>query len=130
MDKKRTYRGLQENIRSLKTPKIGLFRNRYSDKDYIVSVETDEFTCICPKTGLPDYARIKIDYIPDRSCVELKSFKLYLISYRNIGIFHEHVINRILDDFVDACSPRWAKITGEFSLRGGIRTTVTREYKE
>jgi len=130
MDKKRTYRGLQENIRSFKTPKIGLFRNKYSDKDYIVSVETDEFTCICPKTGLPDYARIKIDYIPDRSCVELKSFKLYLISYRNIGIFHEHVINRILDDFVDACSPRWAKITGEFSLRGGIRTTVTREYKE
>jgi len=130
MDKKRTYRGLQENIRSLKTPKIGLFRNRYSDKDYIVSVETDEFTCICPKTGLPDYARIKIDYIPDRSCVELKSFKLYLISYRNIGIFHEHVTNKILDDFVDACSPRWAKITGEFSLRGGIRTTVTREYKE
>jgi len=130
MDKKRTYKGLQENIRSLKAPKIGLFRNKYSDRDYIVSVETDEFTCICPKTGLPDYARISINYIPDRSCVELKSFKLYLISYRNIGIFHEHVVNRILDDFVDACSPRWAKITGEFGLRGGIRTTVTREYKE
>ena len=127
--KKSDYESLQENIRRLKTPKIEVWANKYPDKEYVVKIQTPEFTCICPKTGLPDFANIVIEYMPNESCLELKSFKLYLTSYRQIGIFHEHVINKILDDFVSACKPRWAKITGEFNPRGGITTTVSREYK-
>lgn len=127
---KDSYDNLQNGIRDLDVPKIKRWENKYPDKDYTVAVRTDEFTCICPKTGLPDYAAISIDYTPDRYCIELKSFKLYLLAYRNIGIFHEHVINRILDDFVNSCKPRYAKIVGQFSSRGGIRTTVSREYEK
>lgn len=127
-NKKSSYEGWQENIRGLKTPKIDVFKNQYPDKEYAVSLEIPEFTCICPKTGLPDFAQIKIDYSPDRYCVELKSFKMYTIFYRNIGIFHENVINRFLDDFINAVNPKWAKITGVFNPRGGITTTVSREY--
>ena len=126
---KKSYSNLQNNIRDLDIPKMERWKNKYPDRDYTVSIKTDEFTCICPKTGLPDYAAICIDYIPDKYCVELKSLKLYLLAYRNIGIFHEHVINRILDDFISSCKPRSAKIIGEFGSRGGIRTTVSREYE-
>ena len=126
---KNSYNNLQNGIRDLDIPKLERWKNKYSDRDYTVSIKTDEFTCICPKTGLPDYAIICIDYIPDKYCVELKSFKLYLLAYRNIGIFHEHVINRILDDFITSCKPRRANIIGEFGSRGGIRTTVSREYE-
>ena len=129
MAKKSTYKGLQKNIRSLKTPKIDIWENQYPDKDYIVTLGNPEFTCVCPKTGLPDFAVITIQYKPDKWCVELKSFKLYMLFYRDIGIFHEHVINRILDDFSKACKPKWAYIRGEFSVRGGIKTTVSAEYK-
>ncbi|MDP1852738.1 MAG: preQ(1) synthase [Candidatus Omnitrophota bacterium] len=128
-NKKASYEGLQSSIRSLKTPKIDVFKNQYSDKDYIVSLDMPEFSCICPKTGLPDFAVIKIDYSPDKYCVELKSFKMYTIFYRNLGIFHENVINKITDDFVNAVSPRWVKISGVFNPRGGITTSVVREYQ-
>lgn len=124
-----SYDMLQEDIRALKIPKIEVWRNKYSDRDYIVKIETGEFTCICPKTGLPDFAQIKIEYIPDKYCLELKSFKLYLVSFRNIGIFHEHVTNRILDDLVGACDPRYMKIEMEYNLRGGIKTRTQSEYK-
>ncbi len=124
-----SYEGLQKNIRGLKTPKIEVWKNEYPDKIYTISLEIPEFTCICPKTGLPDFAAIRIEYSPDKHCIELKSFKMYTIFYRNLGIFHEHVINKILDDFTAACKPRRVKITGEFNPRGGIKTTVTREYK-
>ena len=123
------YEGLQENIRNLKTPKIEVWKNQYQDKLYTIVLEIPEFTCICPKTGLPDFATIRIEYSPDKHCIELKSFKMYTIFYRNIGIFHEHAINKILEDFVAACKPRRVKITGEFNPRGGIKTTVAREYK-
>jgi len=123
------YEGLQENIRNLKTPKIEVWKNQYQDKLYTICLDIPEFTCICPKTGLPDFAIIRIEYSPDKYCVELKSFKMYTIFYRNIGIFHEHAINKILEDFVAACKPRRVKIIGEFNPRGGIKTTVTREYK-
>jgi len=125
-----TYEGLQENIRGLKTPKIEVWQNQYQDKLYTIVLEIPEFTCICPKTGLPDFATIKIEYIPHKYCIELKSFKMYTIFYRNVGIFHEHAVNRIMEDFVAACSPRWVKITGDFNPRGGIKTVVMREYKE
>lgn len=127
-DTKSSYEGLQGNVRNLKTPKIEVFKNRYADKDYIVSLEIPEFTCICPKTGLPDFAAIKIEYSPDKYCLELKSFKMYTIFFRNLGIFHENVINRFTEDFVKAVSPKWVKVSGTFNPRGGITTTVSREY--
>ena len=126
--KKLSYEGLQKSVRTLKLPKIETWENKYKDKNYTIHLETDEFTCICPKTGLPDFARIIIDYSPDRLCVELKSFKLYLHAFRNIGIFHEHLANRILDDFVASAKPKPAKIRSEFNPRGGIRTSVERTY--
>lgn len=123
------YEGLQKNIRKLKTPGIEVWKNQYPEKEYAISLDIGEFTCICPKTGLPDFAAIKIEYSPQIYCIELKSFKLYTISYRNIGIFHEHVINKILEDFVNAVKPRWVKISGVFNPRGGITTTVSAEWK-
>ena len=125
-----SYEGLQENIKGLKTPKIEVWKNQYADKLYTICLDILEFTCICPKTGLPDFAHIKIEYSPEKYCIELKSLKLYTIFYRNIGIFHEHVTNKILEDFVQACRPRWVKIISEFNPRGGIKTTVIREYKK
>ncbi len=124
------YEGLQKKIRSLKTPRIQTWENQYPDRIYTIKIETPEFTCICPKTGLPDFAHILIEYCPRKYCVELKSFKMYTIFYRNIGIFHEHFTNKVLEDFVRACKPRWAKITAIVNPRGGITTTVIREYKE
>ena len=129
-NKRASYEGLQKNIRNLKTPKIDVWLNQYPDKNYTILIDIPEFTCICPKTGLPDFADIKIEYAPQKYCIELKSLKMYELFYRDIGIFHEHVINKFLDDFVKAAIPRWAKITGEFNPRGGIQTTVTREYKK
>ncbi|MBI4982725.1 MAG: NADPH-dependent 7-cyano-7-deazaguanine reductase QueF [Candidatus Omnitrophica bacterium] len=129
MKNKSSYENLQQNVRKLKTPEIEVWENQYPDKDYVISIEIPEFTCICPKTGLPDFAVIKIDYSPDKYCVELKSLKMYTIFFRNIGIFHEHLTNVILDDFVKWCKPRWAKIISEFNPRGGIKTVVSREYK-
>jgi len=126
---KSSYEGLQGSVRKLKTPKIEVWKNQYPDKKYTIYLDVSEFTCICPKTGLPDFALIKIEYSPDKYCIELKSFKMHTIFYRNIGIFHEHLINKMLDDFTAACKPRWAKITGVFNPRGGITTTVEREYK-
>jgi len=125
-----SYEGIQKHIRNLRTPKIEVWKNQYPDKSYIICLAIPEFTCICPKTGLPDFASIKIEYSPKKYCIELKSLKMYTIFYRNLGIFHEHVTNKILEDFVKATQPRWAKITAEFNPRGGITTTVVREYKK
>jgi 7-cyano-7-deazaguanine reductase len=124
-----SYEGLQSNIRNLKTPEIDVWENQYPDKLYSILLDVPEFTCICPKTGLPDFANIKIEYSPVKYCVELKSFKMYTIYFRDVGIFHEHLINKMTEDLVKAVSPRWMKITGVFNPRGGITTTVSREYK-
>jgi 7-cyano-7-deazaguanine reductase len=122
------YDGLQNKIRKLKMPVIETWKNQYPDRDYEIKIDIPEFTCICPKTGLPDFAAIVIRYTPDRSCIELKSLKYYTIFYRDIGIFNEHVINKMLDDLANACRPRWMEIVGEFNARGGIKTTVRAEY--
>ncbi|MDD5108154.1 MAG: preQ(1) synthase [Candidatus Omnitrophica bacterium] len=127
--KKSDYEGLQRNIRKFKTPSIEVWLNQYADKLYTIDLDIPEFTCICPKTGLPDFATIRIEYSPAKFCVELKSFKMYTISFRNLGIFHEHLINKMLEDFVAVVRPRWLKISGIFNPRGGITTTVSREYK-
>ena len=126
---RKSYEGLQDNIRILKTPKIDVWKNKYPDRDYVIKIDIPEFTCICPKTGLPDFAIITIQYIPDFLCVELKSLKYYTIYYRNIGIFNENVVNKFLDDLIDVTHPRWMEIVGEFNSRGGIKTTVRAEYK-
>jgi len=126
---KSKYEGLQKNVRKLKTPEIEVWGNRYSDKEYTITLENPEFTCVCPKTGLPDFANITIQYKPVKFCIELKSFKMYLLFYRDVGIFHEHAVNKIMEDFVKACKPKWAYIKGEFNTRGGIYTTVNAEYK-
>ena len=129
MMKKSSYEGLQKNVRSLKTPEIEVWKNGYPDKEYGVTLEVPEFTCICPKTGLPDFAAISIEYTPKKSCIELKSFKEYLMFFRDIGIYHEHFVNKLMDDFVKAALPRRVRISVRFNSRGGIVTTVNREYK-
>jgi len=107
--------------------KLEAFPNHNPGRYYLVTLETDEFTCLCPKTGQPDFATIRVEYVPDKTVIESKSFKLYLWSYRNEGAFHEHVINTILDDLVKALDPHWCKVTGVFNVRGGIGITVEAE---
>lgn len=109
--------------------KLETFPNRNPERDYVVTLESDEFTCLCPATGQPDFATITINYIPDKRILESKSLKLYFWSYRNKGVFHEHVANRILDDIVAALEPRWCEVVAEFSVRGGISITVKAEFK-
>ena len=124
-----SYENLQSQVRGLKLPEIECWQNMYADKDYWIETEVPEFTCICPKTGLPDFALIRIKYRPDKLCLELKSFKYYINAFRDVGIFHEHVINRMLDDLVKAAKPREMVVCGEFNARGGIKTSVTAAYK-
>lgn len=108
--------------------KLETFPNHHPDRNYTVTLQTEEFTCVCPMTGQPDYAKMKIQYIPDQKIVESKSLKLYLWSFRNEGVFHEHLTNMILDDLVAALKPRWCKVSAEFAVRGGIGITVDAEY--
>src|SRR5467141_1515138 len=110
--------------------RLETFLNPEPRRNYRIHFETDDFTSVCPVTGQPDFARIDIDYIPDRLCVESKSLKFYLASYRNEHAFNEAVTNRILDDFVKVCSPREAIVTAQFSARGGIALTVRAEYPD
>ncbi len=112
-----------------KTAILETFENAYPDRDYFISHTAHEFTSLCPKTGHPDFATIVLDYIPDKLCVELKSLKLYYQSFRNDGIFYESVTNRILDDLVAVCKPRFMKITADFKLRGGISSIIEVEYE-
>ena len=107
------------------TRELETFDNPRPERDYEIRFECPEFTCLCPKTGQPDFATLRIRYVPDRTCVELKSLKLYLWSFRNEGHFHEDVTNRILDDLVAAVRPRTMEVVGDFLIRGGIHTVVT-----
>ncbi|MDX9816804.1 MAG: preQ(1) synthase [Smithellaceae bacterium] len=110
--------------------KLEVFPNHHPRREYVVVLQTDEFTCICPKTGQPDFAKIKIEYIPDKKILESKSLKLYLWSFRNQGVFHEHVTNIILDDLVAVLQPRWCKVSAQFAVRGGIGIAIDTEYKK
>lgn len=112
------------------TAALETFPNPRPERDYEIEIRCPEFTSLCPKTGLPDFGEIVIRYTPDRACVELKSLKYYLVDYRNQGIFYEAATNKILDDLVAACRPRRMTVTGAFSVRGGITTTVTAEYRQ
>ncbi len=106
------------------------FDNPQLENDYTIRIEIPEFTCLCPKTGQPDFATLILEYIPDQYCVELKSLKLFIASFRDQGAFHEDVTNQILKDLTSLCKPRFMRLTGRFNVRGGIYTTVIVDYKQ
>jgi 7-cyano-7-deazaguanine reductase len=107
---------------------LEIFPNPEANRNYTIRIEIPEFTCLCPKTGQPDFATLLIEYVPHRSCVELKSLKLYIWAFRDQGAFHEAVTNRILDDLVQACQPHFMRITARFNVRGGLYTTIVAEH--
>jgi 7-cyano-7-deazaguanine reductase len=111
-------------------PAIEVFDNPNPSRNYMNSIEVAEFTSVCPKTGLPDFGTISIDYVADQKCIELKSLKYYFLSYRNRGIYYEAVTNQILDDLIAACSPRFMEVTGDFSARGAISSTIVATYRK
>ena len=106
------------------------FANPAPERDYTIRMTIPEFNCLCPKTGQPDFATLKLEYVPDERCVELKSLKLYIVSFRNRGTFHEAVTNEILGDLVAATAPRFMRLSAEFNVRGGIYTTVVAEHRQ
>ena len=114
---------------SLKQPDLETFPNPAPKRDYEILIEAPEFTCVCPKTGHPDFATLTLKYTPDKLCLELKAWKLYIQSWRNVGIFHEAVTNQIADDLIAALKPRKLSLTGAFHAHGGITTSVTVEYQ-
>ena len=108
---------------------LEVFANPTPERDYTIRMRLPEFTCLCPKTGQPDFAILHLEYVPDQRCIELKSLKLYIWSFRDEGAFHEAVTNHILNDLVAACQPRFMRLTAEFNVRGGIYTTVVAEHR-
>lgn len=117
------------DLSTIEVDVLETFPYEYAGREIIMTIDTDEFTSVCPWSGLPDYARIHIEYIPDRTCIELRSLKYYLLSYRNVGIYQEHLVNRILDDLVHCARPRWMKVAADYQVRGGLHTVATREYR-
>jgi 7-cyano-7-deazaguanine reductase len=115
-------------LSSIDVHALETFSYEYAGNDIVMKIETDEFTAVCPWSGLPDFATIRVDYIPAKVCIELRSFKYYLFSYRNVGIYQEHAVNRILDDLVKCASPKWMKVTADYKVRGGVHTVASREY--
>ncbi|HKT11685.1 MAG TPA: preQ(1) synthase [Terriglobia bacterium] len=111
---------------SVELPGIETWENNY--RGYEITITIPEYTSICPRTHLPDFGTITIHYLPDKLCLELKSLKYYILAYRNLGIFYENAVNRILDDVGKACRPKWAVVRGEFTTRGGMHTTVEARY--
>jgi 7-cyano-7-deazaguanine reductase len=115
---------------TMPSKELEIFSNPHPDRDYTIRIRVPEFTCLCPKTGQPDFATLTLEYVPDLLCVELKSLKLYIWSFRDEGAFHEDVTNRILNDLVDACEPRFMRLRAEFNVRGGIYTDVVVEHRQ
>ncbi len=103
------------------------FSYEYPEREIVIDIDTDEFTAVCPFSGLPDFGTLRVRYVPDRQIIELKSFKYYIISYRNVGIYQEHAVNRILEDLAACCRPRWMEVVLDYRLRGGIHTVVRAE---
>ena len=112
--------------REAKLPALETWPNQY--RGYEITITIPEYTSICPRTGLPDFGTITIHYLPEKKCIELKSLKYYILAYRNLGIFYENAVNRILDDVARACRPKWAVVRGEFTTRGGMRASVEARY--
>ena len=119
-----------EGVEALTPEVLETFSYEYPEREALVEISTDEWTCVCPFSGLPDFGTLAVRYLPTDACIELKSFKYYLISFRNVGIFQEHAANRILDDLVRCCAPEWMEIVLDYRLRGGIHTVVTVSHGE
>ncbi len=119
-----------EKLSAIDVAALETFPYEYAGKDITVNIATDEFTAVCPWSGLPDFGTIRVDYVPGRVLLELRSFKYYLLSYRNVGIYQEHAVNRILEDLVRAAKPKWMKVTADYRIRGGVHTVASREYRK
>jgi 7-cyano-7-deazaguanine reductase len=118
-----------EKVSAIDAAALETFPYEYPGKDITVNIETAEFTAVCPWSGLPDFGTIRVDYVPGRVLIELRSFKYYLLSYRNVGIYQEHAVNRILEDLVRSARPKWMKVTADYRIRGGVHTVASREYR-
>ncbi len=123
-----SYEGRQDRIPALETPAIETWKFQFPGSRTDITITEPEFTCVCPKTGLPDFATIEIRYRPKALCIELKSFKEYVLFFRQLGIFHEHVVNVLLRDLVRSCDPAWMEVKGIFNTRGGIQTTAVASF--
>ncbi|MCX5786105.1 MAG: preQ(1) synthase [Elusimicrobia bacterium] len=121
--------GQARSVGKIKLPPIEAWENQYK-RDYVIKIVHPEFTSVCPKTGLPDFGTITVEYVPGKLVLELKSLKYYFLQYRNIGIFMENIANRVLDDVVRAAKPKTCTVTGEFTPRGGLRSVITAQYKK
>ncbi len=126
LDKRFSFDGVE----SIDPSVLATFQYEYPRQDQQIHIETDEFTAVCPFSGLPDFAVIKIDYVPDNDIIELRSFKYYLLSYRNVGIYQEHVVNCILEDLVASCKPKQMLVTADYKVRGGVHTICSVEYRK
>ncbi len=118
-----------QDVSTINVKVLETFPYEYPGKDITINIDTDEFTAVCPWSGLPDFATIKIDYIPQKVLIELRSLKYYLLSYRNVGIYQEHVVNRILEDLVRSARPKWMRVIADYKIRGGVHTVATREFR-
>jgi 7-cyano-7-deazaguanine reductase len=117
-----------QGIDAVDSSLLETFPYEYPSRDQQIHIETDEFTAVCPWSGLPDFATIRIDYVPDWEIIELRSFKYYLLSFRNVGVYQEHAVNRILEDLVDCCRPKRMQVTADYKIRGGVHTVCSVEY--
>jgi len=120
---------IKRGQREIQESKLEVFENKNRHRDYQITISSPEFTCLCPMTGYPDFGTITIKYIPEEFCLELKSVKLYINKFRDQGIFHEEVVNKILDDLVAVCKPRWMEVHGDYNPRGNVKTIVRAEYR-
>ncbi len=118
-----------EGVDAIDTTVLETFPYEYAGKDIVINIDTDEFTAVCPWSGLPDFATIRIDYIPRDVCIELRSLKYYLLSYRGVGIYQEHAVNRILEDLAQVAKPKWMKVTADYRIRGGVHTVTSRIFE-
>jgi 7-cyano-7-deazaguanine reductase len=116
------------DVNAIDVEVLETFPYEYSGKDIVVNIDTNEFTAVCPYSGLPDFAILKVNYIPNKELIELRSFKYYLLSYRNVGIYQEHAVNRILNDLVKCCKPKWMEVIADYYIRGGVHTVASVEY--
>lgn len=117
-----------EGVEALTPEVLETFPFEYAGRDAVVEISTDEWSCVCPFSGLPDFGTLTVRYLPSDVCIELKSYKYYLTSFRNVGIYQEHAANRVLDDLVACCNPKWMEVVLDYRLRGGIHTVVTVEH--
>ena len=117
-----------ESLRTIDADVLETFPYEYPGSDVIIDIDTNEFTAVCPFSGLPDFATLKVNYIPNKLIIELRSFKYYLFSYRNVGIYQEHAVNRILEDLVQCCKPKWMQVIADYSIRGGVHTVASVEW--